>query len=310
MTSLQETLPILDLAVPALPGKVEAVAHEADSFEKAAREAVAGFQQKRAAADALVEQVRQALEAVRDQAAGERQGVEEAARALRETTEEEAREIDASTDALRAAGGQASSAFEAVQSQIDQGGDRTRTAHGEAQSALDALDERTRSGRSGLEQAGEQMASALGDARGAISDSQAQIAEGVSALAEAMGRLLEKVQTRLDRTRKRLDELRDEQADDVADTLSGLVSRREQVGKTIATRLEEEPAQSLDPEFESLEAACGELGQQVTQLQADCQGRCEELELQLTATAERIEPLRGAVAQVMQAAEQVGIAWP
>jgi hypothetical protein len=53
MTSLTETLPILDEAVPALPGKLEAVAKEGDAFHQAAGEAVAAFHQKRQAAESL-----------------------------------------------------------------------------------------------------------------------------------------------------------------------------------------------------------------------------------------------------------------
>ena len=55
---------------------------------------------------------------------------------------------------------------------------------------------------------------------------------------------------------------------------------------------------------------CAAMAAQVGQLEADCQGRREQLEPQLAATSERIEPLQGSVAQVRQAAGQVGMAWP
>ena len=73
MTSLTETLPILDEAVPALPGKIESVARMGDEFHQSAQEAIGAFRQKRAETDALVEQVRQALEALRDQATEQEQ---------------------------------------------------------------------------------------------------------------------------------------------------------------------------------------------------------------------------------------------
>jgi len=47
MTSLSETLPILNDAVPALPTKVDEVAKEAAAFEQSARTAVSDFQEKR-----------------------------------------------------------------------------------------------------------------------------------------------------------------------------------------------------------------------------------------------------------------------
>jgi len=310
MTSLQETLPILDQAVPALPGKVEAVAREADTFEKAAREAIVGFQETRAAAEGLVEQVRHALEALRDQAASERQDVEEAARALRETAEREAQGVDEGAESLPPAADHARSAMEALESHLEQGADHTRSAHEEAQAALDALDDHTRTGQADLQHSAEQMTTAVGHVQEAITEGQAEVAKGVNTLAEAMTRMLERVQIRLERTFSRFDELRDEQSEDVADTLSGLVSRREQIDQKITARLQDGLSDSLDPEMEALVGAWNGMGTQVAQLDADCQARREELEPQFTAASERIEPLQGSVAQVKQAAEQVGIAWP
>jgi hypothetical protein len=310
MTSLEETLPILDLAVPALPGRVTAVAREADSLEEAAREAVAAFQRRRADADALAEQVRQALEAFRDQAVAERQEQDDAVRTLGEAAEDETLRIDESAGTLRAAGEQAAEAFAALQSRLDRCGDETRTALEEAERAVRALDERTRAGRAELEQAAGEIRGALVDVKQSISEGRSQVEEGVRALADAMDRHLAKVQARLDRTLRRLDVLRDEQADDVADTLAGLAGRREQVEEAVSARVEEEPTRSLQPQLESLESALADLGQQLTDLRVDVQGRREALDPHLAGIAERIEPLRGAVSQVKRAAEQVGITWP
>lgn len=310
MTSLQETLPLLDRVVPALPGKVEAVSREADAFERASREAIAGFQERRSAAEGLIEQVRQALEAIRDQAAGARESVEQAARDLRETSEQAGQEIEEGAHDLQAKGHHASSACDGLKSHLEQGEGRTRSALQEPHAALDALDEHTRSGQSELEQAAEQMTTALAHAQEAVSAGQADVAFGVSRLAEAMAQMLEKIQGRLEQAAGRLVALRDDQADDVAQALSGLVSRCDEVEQGIATRLQEGLSEGMDPELDVLAEGWSGLGAQVAQLAADCRQRREELEPRLTETGQCVGPLQGSVAQVKQAADQVGMAWP
>ncbi|HET9316591.1 MAG TPA: hypothetical protein VFQ51_13440 [Vicinamibacteria bacterium] len=310
MTSLQETLPILDQAVPALPGKVQAVAREAESFDKAARAAIAGFHDRRSAAEGLIDEVRRSLEALRDQAADEREAVDASARALRDAAEAEAQGIDEGADWLALAGDRARTALEMLESQLDEAADRTRAAQQEGEAALDALDEGTHGGRADLEQAAQQLTAAAGGAQEAITAGQAMVAEGVDALAAHMAGALARVQARLERTLARMDDLHGEQEDEVADTLAGLVARRQQVGQELGADLEEAVSDRLQPELDALVSTWGALGAQVGQLEADCQSQREELDPQLGAAGDRVEPLQDAIVQVKQAAERVGLSWP
>ena len=91
MTSLHETLPILDEAVPALPAKLEDVAKESDAFHQAAGEAVAALRGRREQATSLVSAVREALEALGQHAQDEGQRVSEQVRALEDMAEERLR---------------------------------------------------------------------------------------------------------------------------------------------------------------------------------------------------------------------------
>ena len=121
---------------------------------------------------------------------------------------------------------------------------------------------------------------------------------------------MERVRARLERTHTRLDELRDRQADDVADSVSELVSRRQAAEATLTNRLADELPRGLDPELEALADRWGELGQQAVQLESDSRDRREELDSTLKAVADRMEPLTGAVSEVKQAADRVGLSWP
>ena len=64
MTTLHETLPILEAAVPAVPGKIEAVGQEAEAFQKSVRDLLENLGEKEEQARGLLDRVRTALDAV------------------------------------------------------------------------------------------------------------------------------------------------------------------------------------------------------------------------------------------------------
>jgi chromosome segregation ATPase len=310
MTSLKETLAVLSQAVPALPGKVEAVAHESDALERVAREALADLDQKRAQADVLMDQVRHALEALRDRADEESQHVEHAAQALKDLTGQEAHTVDERSDNLQAGGDEVGHAFDALQSELVHAGDRAHAAHEEARSALHGLGEQAHSSQTELDGAVHQMTAAIASAQEAVREGQAQVAEGVSALSQTMSRLLGEAHTRVQQTRARLDELHSEQERAVNDALSELEGQRGQLEQELTRRVESELEQPLDHELEAVAGALVEMGQHVLKLHADCSARRENLEQQFAAVADRIPPLQSGVEQVKGAAAEVGIAWP
>jgi uncharacterized phage infection (PIP) family protein YhgE len=310
MTSLQETLAVLSQAVPALPGKVEAVAHESDAVEKAARDSIADFDQKRSQTDALLDQVRQALEALRDHAVTESQSVAQATQALKDLTEQEVHALDEGRDKLQAGGDEVGDAFDTLQSELVHAGDRTHVAHEEARSALQELGEQARSGRTELDGAVHDMTAAIASAQEAIQEGQLQVAQGVTALSQTMSRLLGEAHSRLEKTRARLDELHSEQEKAVNDALSELEGQRGQLEQELTGRVQSELEQPLEHELEGLAGVLGETGQRVQKLHADCTARREDLEQQFAAVADRIPPLQSGVEQVKGAAAEVGIAWP
>src|SRR5262245_40167863 len=161
MTSLTETLPQLDRAVPALPTRMEAVAKEADAFDQAAHEALASLEQKRTQAGELVDKVRQALTDLHDQAVAEKQALEESAHAVHQSAAQATHQIDAGVGELEGSGEHAATAFGALETHLVQAGDRTRTAHGEARHALDALQQQAHSSQPELEGAVTEMTAAV-----------------------------------------------------------------------------------------------------------------------------------------------------
>jgi len=310
MTSLSETLPILDQEVPALPTKVEAVAKEADAFDQAAHEALAAFEQKRQEAEALVDQVRQALAALHDQASEEQQRVEESVRALHTAAAEAAQAVDTEAGELEGAGDQAATAFGELETHLVQAGERTHAAQEEAHHALEALQQQAHTSQPELEGAVDEMTAAVHAAQQAVTDGHQRVNDGVTALKDALHHLLAEAVARLGQTHQHLEELRDEQEKAVGEALSTLETRRQQVEHDVTHHLDDALKQALAPELDQVVDALAETGHKVMQLQTDTESRRTALEETLHEVAARVPPLQGGADQVKQTARTLGIAWP
>jgi chromosome segregation ATPase len=295
MTSLSETLPILDQEVPALPTKVEAVAKEADAFDQAAHEALAAFEQKRQEAEALVDQVRQALTALHDQASEEQQRVEESVKALHQAAADAAQAVDAEAGELEGAGDQAATAFGDLETHLVQAGERTHAAQEEAHHALEALQQQAHTSQPELEGAVDEMTAAVHAAQQAVTDGHQRVAEAVA---------------RLGQTHQHLEELRDEQEKAVGEALSALETRRQQVEHDVTHHLDDALKQAVAPELDQVVDALADAGHKVMQLQTDTESKRTALEETLHEVAARVPPLQGGADQVKQTARTLGIAWP
>lgn len=309
MTSLQDTLPLLDQSVPALPRQVETVRHEAEAFEAAAREAVAEIRARRSAADPLASQVRERLEALRERASESREDVEQGDTTLRAGADDMVQALDLGADALRPAGDRATAAFEALQDALERGVERVGAANDEALHALHSFDDDTREGRRLVEEAAEKLIDAAARAKDSVAAAQLEVRHGVSAVTDAVGLCVARVESRLQQTIARLDALRGDQEQEVSDTLAGLSARCEQVEDAIVARVSAPIADEVQPRLEALEGVLVALGSQVAQIDADCEAGRTELEAPLAAAGERIPPLQASVEQVKRAADQVGLAW-
>src|SRR4030095_2579070 len=220
MTSLTETLPILDEAVPALPGKMEAMARASEQFHREAHETLGLFRAQRQEAEGLVEEVRQAFDAIRQDAGQEQERVERLSRELERAVEEEARGGGEAAGEVRDAGDHVVEAFQALESTLTEAGDRTQGAQQDAREALDALTAEAKGGGAELESATGAMVSAVGGTQKAIEEGQAQVTNAVNALKDTLLRLLASAAARLARTRPRLEHVREtqEEAVDARDT--------------------------------------------------------------------------------------------
>ena len=309
MTSLQDTLPILNVAVPSLPGKLQAVARECEAFEQAARETLAVFDQRRAHARTLFEQLQHALEAVEEQAGQQSHAVEPIGHALPAAATEVREGAVSGAGDLDTAGHAAAAVLSSLATHLAAAGERTRSAHDDARQALDAVDALAESSPAALDRLADQVAAELESAKEAVDEEQAQLAEGVDALGEAFRRLLDEARTRLGRTRAKLEEWRAEQEAAVRTTLAELTEGRAAVEEDFESRLKREVRANMEREMEAMAAAMAEMRGDAAGLQAASQDPRERLESLFGAVTDLLGALSRGVEQVRQAAGQVGITW-
>ena len=310
MTSLTETLPVLDEAVPALPDKLEAVAREGDAFHQEAAEAVALFRLKRLMAAQMTEQVKQALDALQGQVRDDEKRLDAEATALATTTGEEMQEIAQLEAILQTEGAEARTALGALEAQLEQGTDRARTAQDAARTALDALGEETRTSQSELDAAVDEMTTAVKAAQQAVADGQALVQQGVAALKDVMDRLLGQARARLKQTHQYLDDVRHAQETAVGAALQELEDEREPLEQEVVQKLDAAVKQQLADELEAAVDAFTEAGHKVLQLESETGPLREELAREIGEVEERVPPLQGGTQQVRAAAGKLGLDWP
>ena len=310
MTSLHETLPVLDEAVPALPSRLEEVAKESDAFHQAAGEAVAALKSRRDQAETLVAQVRQALEALRENAQEEQKRVADASQALGDMAEEHLRELDEVEGQVTAEGEQARTALGELESQLEGGTQRARTAHEEARAALDALGEEARNRQPELDAAVDAMNQAVKTAQQVIADGQDLVEQGAATLKGAMDRLLGEAQNRLTQTHGYLADILAAQENAVTKALSALEGEGSQLSQEMTQALHAGVQDALEGDLDAVVNALADVGQQVTVLDGETQSRREELARQIAEVEERIGPLQQGTQQVKGAADRLGIDWP
>jgi chromosome segregation ATPase len=309
MTSLSETLPILDEAVPALPAKLEDVAKDADAFHQAAGEAVVALKGRREEAETLVAQVREALEALREQAQEDEKRVGDAARSLDETANEQLHELEQATGRVTAEGEESRTALGTLEAQLETGTQRTAAAHEEARAALEAFGETARNRQPDLEAAADAMTQAARTAQQAVADGQTLADQAVNAVKDAMQTLLAEAQARLARTHRYLEELRDEQQRAVSHALTQLEGERERIGRDVSEGIHSAVPQALEDELDAVVSTLAEVGREVVELESETEPRREELARLASEVEERIGPLQLGAQQVRGAADRLGIEW-
>jgi uncharacterized phage infection (PIP) family protein YhgE len=309
MTTLTDTLPILDEAVPALPAKVEEVARSGDAFVDAARTTLDGIHEIRQEAEGLVARVAAALESLRERAVEAAQRLEAEAREIVTEVEQEVADVETETGRIEDAGEGVVAALEALEKEATGARDTVSQAHEEARTAIARWGDESQDGATQLQGSAGRMTAGLSSLTQAATEGQALVNEGVSALQEAMARLLLETQARLQQTANKLDELEGEQEAAVTAVASQLADGQRGIAQGVCEAIETAWEQDLDPAVEAATEALREVGMQLMNVELDTTERRESLDAHLKTAADSLPPIASGLEQARVAAQKVGLAW-
>src|SRR5262245_19541932 len=309
MTTLNDTLPILDEAVPALPAKVEEVARAGDAFVDAARTALAGIHEIREEAEERVSRVTAALESLRERAvdAAERLGAE--ARDLVTEVEREVADVEAEIGRIEDGGEGLIGAIETLEKLSTELRETVSDAHQEARTAVAEWGDASQEREAQLQAASGQMTGALSSLTQAATGSQSLVNEGVAALQDAMARLLLETQGRLQQTANTLDELAGEQETAVTAIASDLSEGQREISQFMRESIENAWGQDLDPAVEAATTALEEVAMQWMDVEPETASRRERLEAHVKTAADSLPPIAAGLVQARIAAQKVGLEW-
>jgi uncharacterized phage infection (PIP) family protein YhgE len=310
MTSLHDTLPILEKGVPAIAPQIEAVAREAEEFRKAVAGLLEDFSEKAdAAADLLAQVTDGALTPLHEGAAEHAELVERTVAAATAAVREAVQALTGGQADLRAALDGAGDAMEELGGEISEAQNRTRSAQEEAVQALDGLWRDLETEQTALGTAVEGMESAAEAVETALEDGRNTLTEAVTELGDRMETLLGQVQDRLTEAKVRLGDLRSEHEAEMGEKVSDLTQRKDQLFAELKERAEQAMRTAFEQTLEDVTNGMERLGEAAAKARESCREGREELQQQFGEIVERVPVMDGGVAQVKEAANQVGITW-
>ncbi len=310
-SSLAETLPFLDAAVPAVSGKVGAVVAQGEAYKKAVQEYLDRLDSKRAAIEKLKEQVVEALEALESTASDERPVLEGSFRELddaldqaRTALEQEEREA---RDGLEDVG----RAMTELRGRLGEVEGRLGDAQEEVLGRLEGLRGGMASSQSSL---GDFVDTAVDTGDGAetvLSDVRQAVEKGTGELAEQMQTFADKhVDARLKETAERIEGLFGKHEDAVNGAAEALGEGCQGLAESTAKEIGQEIVERGSDKTAKFGEAVLNLGTTHDKAQEAASSEREEGTEAAQGVEEWIEPLDGAVAEVKRAASVVGLDWP
>ena len=310
MTSLHETLPILESAVPAIVPKIEGVTQDGDAFQQAVRDLVENVEEKEEQARELLARVQAALTALHD-------GSETMGRELGQSLEGAEAAVEDALEALaqgrgelRAALQSAGDAMDDLKTHVQDGGGRMEGAQQEAGQALDQLGQGIETGRGELDGAVEAVEAAAEQVEQTLAQGRTTLTEAAAELGATLSSLLDDVREKIAAAQARVTADGETHREPLTAIVDATLSRSQAIFRTTRERVQAEIREALTGTMAEVKTGLGLLAEGVAQAEEECRAAHEELEDRFTELLARIPTLQVGVDQVRQAARTAGVAWP
>jgi ABC-type transporter Mla subunit MlaD len=310
MTSLHETLPILESAVPAIAPKVAAVGQDAEAFQQAVRDLLENVEEKEGQARELLTRVQAALDAVHDGAEQMNRSLGESLEAAEGAVDEALKALADGRGELRAALQSAGGAMDDLKTNVQDGGGRMEGAQKDAGQALDQLGPAIETERGELDGAIESVEAAVDAVEQALGQGRTTLTEAADELGTTLASLLGEVRERIAQAQTRLTSDKDVHDEALSEVVLDTTTRSEALARTLSEQVQAEVREVLTATMAEVSAGLGLLSEAVAQAEEGCRSAHEQLEEHFTELLARIPPLSTGVDQVRQAAATAGVAWP
>lgn len=310
MTSLYESLPILDKTVPTVPGKFEEAAREGQAYVEAVRAFLQRIEEKHHVATDLRQQLQAALNALEQQATDEQGALDTSLKSLEKTLQEALSAVEEDEGEVKTAADATGRAMEALKADLEGAGDRTRAAQESATGEFEELWKELEQDRGEVETAVQGVVAKAAELDTAIGEGRQAVTQALGGLAEKMGQTLEEARGQLGQASARLQSQLGQLEGEIGQGLGDLSQGRDRLLEDLRTRVASDVRQRLDEAVGTMVEAIGALGTGIAAAQEACQADRVQVEPEVEALRERFPPLQGAVTSVQQTCREVGAEWP
>jgi chromosome segregation ATPase len=310
MTSLFETLPILEKAVPTVPGKFEEAARDGQAYVQAVRAFVGRIEEKHHAVTELRHQVQNVLDALEHQASEEHGALDTALKALETALEQALTAIEHDEGEVKTALDTAGHALDALKTELTEAGTRTKTAEEHTATEFEQLAKELESDRAELDTAIHAVIAKAGELDTAIGQGRQAVTTAVHGLSEKMTHTLDEAKGQLGEAHTRVQAQLNQLEGEISAALGDLSQGKTKVLGELEQQVAAEVRQCLDTAVGTLVDAIGTLGTTIAAAHQACQTEREHIEPEVESLRDRFPPLQGAVGQVQVTCREVGAEWP
>jgi chromosome segregation ATPase len=310
MTSLFETLPILEKAVPTVPGKFEEAARDGQAYVQAVRAFLDHIEDKHHNATEMRQQVQNVLEALEQQATEEHGQLDTALTALEHALEEALASIQGDEGEVKAALDTAGTALDELKTDLTEAATRTHTAQEDASGEFEELGKELESDRAELDTAVDGVVAKAGELDTAIGQGRQAVTTAMNGLSEKMRHALDEAKGHLNEAQARIQTQLGQLETQIGQALGDLSAGKTKVLEDLQRQVADDVRQRLDTAVGDMVEAIGTLGTTIEAAQQACQTDREQVEPEVESLRDRFPPLQGAVTQVQQTCREVGAEWP
>jgi chromosome segregation ATPase len=310
MTSLFETLPLLEKALPTVPGKFEEAARDGQAYIQAVRGFLGDIEQKHHNLTELRQQVQTVLDALEEQATQEHTALDAALKTLDTAVDQTLASVQEDEGEVKTAVDASSTALDQLKADLTGAAARTRAAQQEATGEFEDLWKALESDRSELESAVQGVVAKAGELDTEITQGRAAVAQALTGLGDKMEQALEQARAQLGEARARVQSQLSQLEGELGEAVGELATGRGKVIDDLEKQVASDVRQKIDEAVGNLVEAIGSLGTGMIAALDACRTDREQVEPEVESLRGRFPPLLGAVTSVQQTCREVGADWP